>query len=299
MKRYLLAGGLSLTLLLATGSLALAQDDTDSDEEMQTLLDTIAELEATIEALEAELDGDEDAEDAVEEDMDDADEDGEDDKGTRLNPYLPGEIGTIALMTHHYDDPFSTYMGAVDDGGDLAMQEGVTEEEVMYSEEDLSIVESFLSMGDMFSVYDDARMYYPPYNPRVYEGEAELEFTEVLRGEEALDFLEERNFYDYSVADDGLEWAVFNFTFHWKESDDPNSMYFSSYEFNVFDSTGVSVNAQDYYTYFDGSFESNELYVGGVLNGTIAKLVPEDESFMMRVGDNYWMQHTFFEFDAE
>ena len=51
MKRYLLAGGLSLSLLLATSTLALAQDDTDDvedSEEVQSLLETIAELEAMI-----------------------------------------------------------------------------------------------------------------------------------------------------------------------------------------------------------------------------------------------------------
>ena len=301
MKRYLLAGGLSLTLLLATGSLALAQDDTDDvedSEEVQSLLETIAELEAMIEALEAELAGDDVEDDAVEEDVD-ADDDG-DDKGTRQNPYAVGEVGTIAVITHQYDDPFSTQSMARDDSDVVMTEEEVMEEDVMTADEELSILEQFIDMGmGMNSEYDMARMYYPPYNSRVFEGEAEMEFTEVLRGDEALDFLNERNFYDYSTVDDSLEWAVFNFTFEWTESDDPNSMHFSSYEFNVFDSTGVSVNAQDYYTYFDGAFESNELYVGGVLNGTIAKLVPEGEPFMMRIGDNYWMQHTFFEFDAE
>ena len=298
MKRYLLAGGLSLGLLLAAGTPALAQDNTDDaddSEDVQSLLDTIAELEATIEALEAQLEDDDAEDEAVEEDVDADDE--EDDKGTRQNPYGLGETGTIAVITHMYDDPFSMETTVRDDN-EMAAEQDMTEDGIMESGGSLSVIEEYFGMG--FDSEDDmARMYYPPYNPRVYEGEAELEFTEVLRGDEALEFLNERNFYDYSTVDDGLEWAVFSFTFEWTESDDPNSMYFSSYEFNVFDSTGVSVNAQDYYTYFDGSFESNELYVGGVLNGTIAKLVPEDESFMMRVGDNYWMQHTFFEFDAE
>lgn len=299
MKRYLLAGGLSLSLLLAASTTALAQDDADdegngNEEEVQSLLDTIAELEATIEALEAELaldaedDSTDDTEDAVEED---AEADNEDDKGTRQNPYLLGEVGSIAVMTHSYDDHFSTYSGARDDDAVTMMEEEVMEDDV---EDSGWISDAETSFDSMMR-----NMMYPPYyRSQMYEGTVGLEFTEVLRGEEALEYLEERNFYDDYLIEDDLEWAVVNFTFEWVDSEDPNSMYVSNYEFNVFDSTGVSVENYNYYTYFDGMFESSELYVGGIFDGTIAKRVPIDEPFMIRFGDNYMFQHTFFEFDA-
>ncbi|MFC3899776.1 hypothetical protein [Aliicoccus persicus] len=262
MKRYLLASVLSFGLLVATNQSVVAQDDTDED------VDVEEEVE----------------EEAVEEEETD---EPEENKGTIQNPYLIGELGEIEMRTNYYHDPFSRFSMS-QDGSEMAMEES-----------ELALDDQFMAdLAEMFSMDSDMRSIYPPYyDPMTYEGTAHLEFTEVLRGDEALDYLNARNFYDYSTGVDDLEWAVFNFTFEWAESDDPNSIHPSNYEFTTFDITGVSINANDYYTYFDGAFEQNEMYVGGVLNGTFAKLVPADEPFMIRFGDNYTMQHTFFKFE--
>ena len=264
MKRYFLASVLSFGLLVATYQSVLAQDDTDED------VDVEEEVEEEEEAVE-------------EEETDDAD----DNKGSIQNPYLIGELGEVEMRTYYYDDPFSRFSTS-QDGQDIAMEES-----------EISMEDYFMSeLSELFGMDADMRTFYPPYyDSMTYKGLANLEFTEVLRGDEARNYLHERNFYDSSITPDDLEWAVFHFTFEWAESDDPNSIHVSSYEFSTFDITGVSVNAQDYYTYFDGAFEQNEMYVGGVLNGTFAKLVPTDEPFMIRFGDNYTTKHTFFEFE--
>lgn len=263
MKRYFLASVLSFGLLVATNQSVVAQDDADDETEVEE------------EVVEEEV--------VEEEETDDAD----DNKGSIQNPYLIGERGQIEMRTNYYDDPFSRFSTS-QDGSEMVMEDT-----------ELALDDYFMNeLTEMFSFDADLRSIYPPYyDPMTYEGTAYLEFTEVLRGDEALDYLTERNFYDYSTTSDDLEWAVFNFTFEWAESDDPNSIYVSNYEFNTFDITGVSINAHDYYTYFDDAFEQNEMYVGGVLNGTFAKLVPTDEPFKIRFGDNYTMQHTFFEFE--
>ncbi len=281
MKRYLFASVLSFGLLVATSQFAFAQDDADDED--------VEEVEETEE--------DEDGLTLPEPEEDEEEEtDSDDDKGTRQNPYLLGEVGIVDMLTTLYFDPFSIEMSARD--SDDMMAEGMPE----LSQEDMQLVqeEMEMAMEDGMSMNEMSRMFYPPYyNQHSLEGTGHLEFTEVLRGDDALRYLNQRNFYDYQTLDDNLEWAVIHFTFEWAESEDQNSIYVSNHEFNVFDITGVSVNANDYYTYFDGGFESNEMYVGGVLNGTIAKRVPAEEPFMIRFGDNYMFKHTFFEFDAE
>ncbi|HJE18860.1 MAG TPA: hypothetical protein K8V35_00715 [Aliicoccus persicus] len=263
MKRYFLASALSFGLLVATHQSVLAQDDADDEAEVEE------------EVVEEEV--------VEEEETDDADGN----KGSIQNPYLIGDLGEVEMRTYYYDDPFSRFSTS-QDGQDMAMEES-----------EISMEDYFMSeFSELFGMDADMRTFYPPYyDSMTYKGLANLEFTDVLRGDEARNYLQERNFYDYSNTPDDLEWAVFHFTFEWVESDDPNSIHLSSYEFTAFDITGVSVNENDYYAYFDGAFDNNEIYVGGVLNGTFAKLVPTDEPFMIRFGDNYTMQHTFFEFE--
>lgn len=260
-KRYLFASVLSFGLLITTGQIALAQDDSE----------------------------DESVEDADEEVVEEEETEAEDEKGTRHNPFLVGETGEIAMRTHYYQSPFSRTTGNASEMID----------------EDLAMMEEAMDMrqGMMYSTDDERAfmdMYWPPYfNGRTHDGIAGLTFNEVLRGDDALDFMQARDFYDNRELPEGYEWAVFDFTFEWLESEDPNSIYVSEYEFSVFDQTGASVNMHDFYAYYNGMFNSSELYVGAVVNSTFARVVPSDEPFMIRFGDNYMWEHTFFEFNGE
>lgn len=268
MKRYLIASVLSFGLLISTGHIVLAQDDAEDEAAEET------DEEVTEEVTEEET---VDETETV------------DEKGTRHDPYLIGEVGEIAMRTHQFDSPFDRTASSTGE---------MTDEDFAMIQEGMDMVRDEM-MNESFE-RDMMGMFFPPYyNERTHEGLAGLTFNEVLRGDAAYDFMRARDFYDNRELPEGYEWAVFDFTFEWLESEDPNSIYLSEYEFSVFNSTGASVEMFDYYPYYTGMFNSNELYVGGVVNSTFARIVPEGEPFMIRFGDNYMWKHTFFEFSGE
>lgn len=128
-----------------------------------------------------------------------------------------------------------------------------------------------------------------------YDGLGQLEIIEVQRGEEALSILEEYEDVDNNELQDGYEYALISFSFDWLESESDFSMYLSAYEFEVFGIDGSYVNNDTNYVYFDGMFDMGEVYPGGNVSGTFAKVVPEGEPFLIRFGNDYYIEQMFFE----
>lgn len=130
-------------------------------------------------------------------------------------------------------------------------------------------------------------------------GRGTIEFIEFLRGDSAVNYMTENYYNAPDDAPDGLEWAILSFDYKWLESDDEESTYLSTSDFDIFTLDGTRINERDPAGYFDNSFSIEEVYPGGSVSGKFSVLIPEGEEFLVRFGDDYSIDYIFFSFDEE
>lgn len=130
-------------------------------------------------------------------------------------------------------------------------------------------------------------------------GRGTIEFVEFIRGDSAVDFMTSNYYSAPDNAPDGLEWAIISFNYKWIDSEDDESTYLSTSDFDIFTLDGSRINESGIYGHFENSFSIEEIYAGGSVSGKFSVLIPEDEEFLVRFGDDYSIDYIFFSFDQE
>lgn len=130
-------------------------------------------------------------------------------------------------------------------------------------------------------------------------GIGSIEFLEFIRGDSAVDFMTNNYYSAPDNAPDGLEWGIISFNYRWIDSEDDESTYLSTSDFDIFTLDGSRINESGIYGHFENSFSIEEVYAGGSVSGKFSVLVPEDEEFLVRFGDDYSIDYIFFSFDQE
>lgn len=132
-------------------------------------------------------------------------------------------------------------------------------------------------------------------NDGTTNGKASLRINEVIRGEEAMNYLYENDEFSEEPEDSSIEWAVINVTFKLEDFEDDNkSLYISDNDFQVFKIDG---SPMDYSSrpYIDDGFGNHEIFSGGTSEGDFAIAVPKNESFLLNYSDYHSGQEVWFE----
>lgn len=113
------------------------------------------------------------------------------------------------------------------------------------------------------------------------EGKAKIKIDNVLRGDEALERMNELSYGNHEApGDDNSEWTIFDVTFALTEFVDDNTEYKVVNNFSIFDGDGKKLSTN---TAYIDSVDSNELYQGATVEMSEAYQVPKDGEFLIRV----------------
>lgn len=115
-----------------------------------------------------------------------------------------------------------------------------------------------------------------------YEAIAELTINDIIIGQEAYDMLIAENQFN-EPAPEGYQWALIHATFELIESETEDYSYRVMDEFRIVEGDGSSAPretavAPDYYG-------SENIYSGGTSSGYSSLLVPEDNNFLINYDD--------------
>lgn len=145
--------------------------------------------------------------------------------------------------------------------------------------------------------YDNLREYLIEGRTVTFEGSAAIEITEVLRGEDVVNFITDEPYEYLTDPLDGYEWALISFSFDWLESDDRRPQSISRHEFEIYEMDGTLVDNIAYFLYYDDVFKLEYFEVGDNLSETIIKLVPRDEPFLLSFGGDIVYERIYFELE--
>lgn len=113
------------------------------------------------------------------------------------------------------------------------------------------------------------------------EGKAKIKIDNALRGDEALERMNELSYGNHEApGDDNSEWTIFDVTFALTEFVDDNTEYKVVNNFSIFDGDGKKLSTN---TAYIDSVDSNELYQGAAVEMSEAYQVPKDGEFLIRV----------------
>lgn len=145
--------------------------------------------------------------------------------------------------------------------------------------------------------YDSLKEYLIEGRTVTFEGSATIEITEVLRGEDVVDFITDEPYEYLTDPLEGYEWALISFSFDWLESDDKRPQSISRHEFVIYEMDGTLVDNIAYFLYYDDVFKLEYFEVGDNLSETVIKLVPRDEPFLLSFGGDIVYEQIYFELE--
>lgn len=124
-----------------------------------------------------------------------------------------------------------------------------------------------------------------------------ITINNAVRGDEALNLINNGRYEPIDSAPEGYEWVVYDFTTVLSEIDDPEQgVYTWSTDFKVYEIGGSEPPAVESST-FEERFRDTEVYEGGTATGKLASIAPIDENFLIRYGKTVGMDHIFIEIE--
>lgn len=182
-----------------------------------------------------------------------------------------------------------------------ANDEGNNDEDELAEEREAPQTDGDGTRNNPYSIDDIAEFEVNTYSDdwEDLEGLGSLEIDEFLRGDSAVNFMTENYHREPDDAPEGLEWSIISFNFKWLESEDENSMYLSSSDFEIFSLDGSRIRESGIYGHFENQFSIDEIYAGGSTSGKFSVLVPQGEEFNVRFGDDLYIDYIFYTFDEE
>lgn len=116
------------------------------------------------------------------------------------------------------------------------------------------------------------------------EGKANVTIENVLRGEEAFNYINEQSAGTHDQPDEeGLEWIVFDVTFELEEYVDDDTSYVVSNNFSIFNEDGEQVSPA--IVSVGDSHSGNTVFQGGTLEGKEGYAAPSEGSFLLKYAD--------------
>lgn len=126
-------------------------------------------------------------------------------------------------------------------------------------------------------------------------GTAEITIDNIVVGEEADEILQEESRFNED-APDGYEWAVISMTFYLASFEDEDMSIGVTDSISIVSENGSSVPNE--YALPPRPLTYTEVYSGGEVSGNVAKLVPQDEPFLIYF-DTFKAEDLFFLYDGE
>lgn len=123
------------------------------------------------------------------------------------------------------------------------------------------------------------------------EATISVTFSNLMRGEEAYDFLLEQNDYN-EAAPEGYEWVVFDITLR-LDKGSADDAYSVTPSLNVFSSSGSEVEQIEYASFETGQdFGWIDISEGGEATGKVGKLIPVGDDVLIEFSE--WNASVFF-----
>lgn len=119
-----------------------------------------------------------------------------------------------------------------------------------------------------------------------YSGNRSITISNVMRGEEAYNYLMDANPYN-EEAPEGMEWVMVDVEYVLNEADTEDEPVYVMPEFIIVASDGSEVSQDEAYpTLNDGEeFGYVELYSGGTADGKFAFFAPTDDEVLLKFDD--------------
>ncbi len=116
------------------------------------------------------------------------------------------------------------------------------------------------------------------------EGNISITLSNVIRGQEAFDFLIDANQFN-DEAPEGKEWLIFDVALKLNSGSEDDA-YHTMGHFIAVDSTGAEVAQESYATFAnDEGFGFKDLYPGGETVGKVGLLVPAGDDVLVEFND--------------
>lgn len=126
-------------------------------------------------------------------------------------------------------------------------------------------------------------------------GMAEITIDDVITGDDAYDILQEESRFN-SEAPDGYEWAIISMTFYLADFEDDDISIGVTDSISIVSESGSTPPNE--YALPPSPLTYTEVFSGGEVRGNMAKLVPEDESFLIYF-DSFKAEDLFFLYDRD
>lgn len=126
-------------------------------------------------------------------------------------------------------------------------------------------------------------------------GMAEITIDDVITGDDAYDILQEESRFN-SEAPDGYEWAIISMTFYLADFEDDDISIGVTDSISIVSESGST--SPNEYALPPSPLTYTEVFSGGEVRGNMAKLVPEDESFLIYF-DSFKAEDLFFLYDRD
>lgn len=167
---------------------------------------------------------------------------------------------------------------------DSAMAEGESTEEA--TEEVSTETSDKGTRSNPYKIGESAEITVSDYDDEMntLEGKAVVTIDNVLRGEEALDYINEESPGTHEQPDEeGLEWIVFDVTFGLEEYVDDDTSYVVSNNFSIFNEDGEQVSPA--VVSVGDSHSGNSVFQGGTLDKKEGYAAPSEGSFLLKYAD--------------
>ena len=126
-------------------------------------------------------------------------------------------------------------------------------------------------------------------------GTAEITIDDVITGDEANEMLQAESRFN-TVAPEGYEWAVISMTFYLADFENDDVSIGVTDSITIVSESGSTPPNE--YALPPSPLTYTEVYSGGEVRGNMAKLVPEDESFLIYF-DSFKAEDLFFLYDRD
>lgn len=114
-------------------------------------------------------------------------------------------------------------------------------------------------------------------------GVAEIKVDNVVRGQEALELMQDEYSYYEEYDDEDFEWVVFDLDYKLASLDDEDYEFWASDDVLIYDEEGSAAPSE--FATIPNEFESKEIFSGGSNSGKVARPAPKDKPFLIKFDD--------------
>lgn len=204
------------------------------------------------------------------------------------NTFLTGAlIGTLFLTAcggDEVDDNQNSPNNDTEATNNDTMNDNAQEE--TSASEDVSETSDKGTRSNPYSLGETAEINISEYDESGDEltGTAEVTIDNVLRGQDALNFMESDGGTGHSEHENPeLEYVVYDYKFKLTDFVDDNTAYFANDKTQVYNTDGSP--SENVIVSFIDNFEAANIYQGAEVSGPVGKVAPKDEPFMIKYTD--------------